>query len=370
MNSRVFAAILLGLAGLSSAPAQAQAPIQDPCTQMMIYAVQQFCSLMPNGQSLCQPVALTGPSPACQLPSPPQFKPVPLAPPQVQLRYPVPNTMMPPLAAPGALPFLVPAPFPPQAAPSPYLASPVSPFAAQPISPFSAQPFAPQPSPAQPSQPVPATPVQVQVAPPPPVAGPQAVAAPVSPATKTTVAAPEPADAAPGAAPAVGATTTLAAPTAPAPVTPATPGVDTPPVPAQALRDDTTPEPVAANLPEVPSLPAVVAEAVALFPFDSAELTPLGMETLDSWLASAPVGMPVVVYGYADRLGPESYNQGLSQRRADAARTYLISKGKDKRDIRAEGRGEANPVKHCKGGPTQTTIDCLAPNRRVHIIPE
>jgi OOP family OmpA-OmpF porin len=114
----------------------------------------------------------------------------------------------------------------------------------------------------------------------------------------------------------------------------------------------------------------LVAEAVALFPFDSAELTPLGKQTLDSWLASAPMGMPVVVYGHADRLGPEDYNMKLSQRRADAARMYLISKGKDPRDIRSVGRGEADPVKRCKGGPTEATKACLAPNRRVLITHE
>jgi OOP family OmpA-OmpF porin len=137
-----------------------------------------------------------------------------------------------------------------------------------------------------------------------------------------------------------------------------------------APGDAATPEAVTPNLPEAPSLPVVVAEAVALFDFDSAELTALGKETLDRWLASAPVGMPVVVYGYADRLGPEDYNLRLSQRRADAARMYLISKGKDPRDIRSVGRGEADPVKFCKGGPTPATKACLAPNRRVLITHE
>jgi len=130
------------------------------------------------------------------------------------------------------------------------------------------------------------------------------------------------------------------------------------------------PEPVTPNLPDAPSLPVVVAEAVALFAFDSAELTPLGKETLDAWLASAPVGMPVVVYGYADRLGPEDYNLELSLRRADAARFYLIAQGKDARDIRSVGKGETDPVKRCKGGPTEATKACLAPNRRVLITHE
>jgi OOP family OmpA-OmpF porin len=117
-------------------------------------------------------------------------------------------------------------------------------------------------------------------------------------------------------------------------------------------------------------LPVVVAEAKALFDFDSAELTSLGRETLDSWLATAPVGMPVLISGHADRLGPEPYNLELSLRRAMAARDYLVAHGKDARDIRIVAKGELEPVKQCRGGPNDATKACLAPNRRVLITPE
>jgi outer membrane protein OmpA-like peptidoglycan-associated protein len=113
-----------------------------------------------------------------------------------------------------------------------------------------------------------------------------------------------------------------------------------------------------------------VVDALAHFDFDSAELTEAGRDTLDAWLAQAPVGMPVVISGYADRLGPEPYNVDLSLRRAMAARDYLVSRGKDVRDIRIHARGETHAVKHCKGGPTPSTKACLAPNRRVEISPE
>jgi OOP family OmpA-OmpF porin len=137
-----------------------------------------------------------------------------------------------------------------------------------------------------------------------------------------------------------------------------------------AKTASSAPEAVTPDLPEAPMLPVVVAEARALFDFDSAELTSLGKETLDSWLATAPVGMPVVVSGHADRLGPEDYNLELSLRRATAARDYLVAKGKDVRDIRIVAKGELEPVKRCKGGPTDATKACLAPNRRVLITPE
>jgi OmpA-OmpF porin, OOP family len=70
--------------------------------------------------------------------------------------------------------------------------------------------------------------------------------------------------------------------------------------------------------------------------------------------------------GYTDQIGDDAYNQGLSERRAAAVRTYLQSNGLGGRDIRAVGRGEQDPVVDigaCPAGPRQ--IACLAPNRRV-----
>lgn len=345
MSPRISLLALTAAAIAFSTPARAE----DACTQIIVYAVKQFCSLMPNGQSLCQPVALTGPSPACQVPAPGQFKPVPLAPPTVQF------PMGMPMAAPSPYPIpypVMPPSFPPSFPSSPgnpYLASPMT---AQPVSPFGAAPMpfvAPPAAAASATSPV-MPPATAQAPASPSVAQPaQAIPAPPVVATSPAPQMPAPA-------------TVTAAPVAVAPVAAA----PTAPVAADA----STPEAVTPNLPDAPSLPAVVAEAVALFPFDSAELTDLGRQTLDSWLASAPVGMPVVVYGHADRLGPEDYNMELSQRRADAARMYLISKGKDPRDIRGVGRGEADPVKRCKGGPTDATKACLAPNRRVLITHE
>lgn len=326
---------------LTAAMAPLSAHAEDACTQIIVYAVKQFCSLLPNGQSLCQPVALTGPSPACQVPDPGQFKPVPLAPPTVQF------PMGMPMAAPTpypAMPPVMPPSMPASPYNNPYLPSPMT---AQPVSPFGTMPM---PFMAPPAATVPAAP-------------PAAVQAPTpAPAAQSVPLAPAPTVA-----------TTSPAPLAPVQVLPPSAVMPAPKVAdsaAPAATDISAPEPVTPNLPDAPSLPAVVAEAVALFPFDSAELTLLGQQTLDSWLASAPVGMPVVVYGHADRLGPEDYNMELSQRRADAARMYLISKGKDPRDIRSVGKGEADPVKRCKGGPNDATKACLAPNRRVLITHE
>jgi OOP family OmpA-OmpF porin len=119
-----------------------------------------------------------------------------------------------------------------------------------------------------------------------------------------------------------------------------------------------------------PEEAAASVDALAHFDFDSAELTAAGRAVLDAWLAEAPKNTPVRISGYADRLGPEPYNLTLSLRRAEAVKQYLAGKGIELRRIQTQAKGEAEPVKQCKGGATPTTKACLAPNRRVHIDPE
>jgi outer membrane protein OmpA-like peptidoglycan-associated protein len=50
------------------------------------------------------------------------------------------------------------------------------------------------------------------------------------------------------------------------------------------------------------------------------------------------------VNGYTDSTGPEDFNQGLSERRADAVKAYIISKGGAADRVTAAGHGESNPV--------------------------
>lgn len=52
----------------------------------------------------------------------------------------------------------------------------------------------------------------------------------------------------------------------------------------------------------------------------------------------------IYINGYTDNVGPADYNLQLSQKRADAARTYLISKGVDAKRLFAKGYGLANPI--------------------------
>jgi outer membrane protein OmpA-like peptidoglycan-associated protein len=83
-----------------------------------------------------------------------------------------------------------------------------------------------------------------------------------------------------------------------------------------------------------------------LFPFDSSELQPAARENLGD-LSQSLVRYPnteVLIVGHTDSMGSDSYNQALSERRADSAASYLVSRGVTRNRIRAEGLGETEPV--------------------------
>ena len=72
--------------------------------------------------------------------------------------------------------------------------------------------------------------------------------------------------------------------------------------------------------------------------------------------------------GYADRIGPDSYNLRLSQQRAESVRAYLVRKGVDAGNIHTEAKGERDSLSGdgCKKSG-KDLIDCLQPDRRVEI---
>ncbi|BBI65743.1 hypothetical protein HSBAA_PA_3460 (plasmid) [Vreelandella sulfidaeris] len=54
------------------------------------------------------------------------------------------------------------------------------------------------------------------------------------------------------------------------------------------------------------------------FEFDSTTLTPTSQREMASFLEGEDLAGRVLIVGYTDHIGPESYNISLSQRRADA----------------------------------------------------
>jgi OOP family OmpA-OmpF porin len=130
------------------------------------------------------------------------------------------------------------------------------------------------------------------------------------------------------------------------------------------------PAPAPAPAPAAPH--RVTFSADALFDFDSANLKPQGIQSLNEFAR----GMQdikyseITVVGHADRIGSDQYNKALSLRRAKAVKAHLVSRGIGPERIKGYGEGEANPVtgNRCVGNKTtKALIDCLAPDRRVDI---
>ncbi len=136
------------------------------------------------------------------------------------------------------------------------------------------------------------------------------------------------------------------------------------------------PEPVAPVAPQAPATPAVqprfekyTLSATELFAFDSAELR-LPHPRLDEIATALNRNREVsnvVITGYADRIGSNQYNQRLSERRAISVKNYLESKGIDSNRMKAQGKGESNPVVVCTDKKRPALIKCLEPNRRVEV---
>lgn len=126
------------------------------------------------------------------------------------------------------------------------------------------------------------------------------------------------------------------------------------------------PAPVAA-----PKKPAVLTvTSTELFEFNKATLTAEARAKLDKEVVARAKDFGNVslvhVDGHADRLGSPQYNQKLSEKRAEAVRAYLVSKGFDAGKIETLGSGKTLPVKSCPDQKDRKAlIQCLEPNRRV-----
>jgi OOP family OmpA-OmpF porin len=70
----------------------------------------------------------------------------------------------------------------------------------------------------------------------------------------------------------------------------------------------------------------------------------------------------VEIAGYTDSVASDEYNQALSERRANAVRDYLVSKGIAADRLTAKGYGETNPI------ADNSTAEGRAMNRRVEMV--
>jgi len=132
------------------------------------------------------------------------------------------------------------------------------------------------------------------------------------------------------------------------------------------------PAPAAPVAAPKPTGEKITVAADALFDFNKAVLRPEGKAKLDELVAKAnAIKLEVIlVVGHTDRIGSAQFNQGLSERRAAAVKTYLVSKGIEANRVYTEGKGKTQPVTgdKCKGNaPTKALIECLQPDRRADI---
>jgi OOP family OmpA-OmpF porin len=144
-----------------------------------------------------------------------------------------------------------------------------------------------------------------------------------------------------------------AAPAAPAAAAPA-------PAPAPAAAP-AAPKPAPAPVP--PAATKVTYAADAFFDFDKAVLKPEGKAKLDDLVGKVKgINLEVIIaVGHTDAVGTDGYNQGLSVKRSEAVKAYLVSKGIEKNRVYTEGKGEKQPVADNK------TTEGRAKNRRVEI---
>ncbi len=107
------------------------------------------------------------------------------------------------------------------------------------------------------------------------------------------------------------------------------------------------------------------------FDFDSATITPAGkakLDTLANALRQDASVKHVRIVGFTDIIGTNSYNNALSQRRANAVKAYLESRGvavNGNSEVR--GLGKSSSQSQCQGQRGSALKACLWRDRRVEV---
>ena len=148
------------------------------------------------------------------------------------------------------------------------------------------------------------------------------------------------------------------------------------PAPAPAPAVTPPPPPPPPSPPPAPQVQKITLATKALFDFDKAVLKPEGKAAIDREVIAKLNDVSklelVLVTGHTDRIGSQAYNQKLSERRANAVRDYLVSKGVARDKIETLGMGKTQPVpgvvcNQAYPKERKALIECLAPNRRVEV---
>ena len=144
------------------------------------------------------------------------------------------------------------------------------------------------------------------------------------------------------------------------------------PSPTPSPTPTPTPSPTPTPTPDldeaITALEAVLSGHSSFgFAFESSALSAGGKAALDDLAAAMTAalakdpGLRLTIAGHTDSAGPASYNQRLSEARANAVRDYLVSRGVSAAVLTTAGYGESAPV------ATNATKDGRAANRRVDL---
>jgi outer membrane protein OmpA-like peptidoglycan-associated protein/opacity protein-like surface antigen len=136
-----------------------------------------------------------------------------------------------------------------------------------------------------------------------------------------------------------------------------------PPPPPPAPPAPPPPPPVAAPLPPCPPPAVTPGPFLVFFDWDKSAITADASAILDRAAEQfAATGQTsVALAGHADKSGKDDYNVKLSQRRADAVKAYLATKGVPDTAMATEAFGESRPLVDTADGVREPQ------NRRVEI---
>lgn len=152
------------------------------------------------------------------------------------------------------------------------------------------------------------------------------------------------------------------------------------PIPAPPAQVAAAPEPAPAPAPTYVAPPAPAPAYVAPVPapvppkklvlegvnfdFDKSAIRQEDLDNIDKDVASLESwgNVNIEVAGHTDSRGSDEYNMKLSQRRVDAVRHYLVSKGIAADRLFAKGYGESQPV------ADNATDEGRFKNRRVELV--
>lgn len=149
----------------------------------------------------------------------------------------------------------------------------------------------------------------------------------------------------------------------------------------RSTGDECAPVPPPAPKPVAVVVPAPVKTTVSsldkeartvYFEFNKSNLTPASIDKLNTLTAAIKADTQFKdarIVGYADRIGSTSYNEKLSEKRAQAVQSYLVQHNIiTLPNTETRWLGEADSITNCKDmKPRSKLIECLQKDRRVEV---